>query len=550
MNLDAAVAQDKRWYIGTNAIEFSVGATGTHKFPKYFTFDTAGNRLNKANLDGRGEKYMPGICTSCHGGRGDPLTPAQGSPTGKQLFAILGNPADSVRGDLEGKFHFFEPDTFSFSSLPGATRADQEASIKTLNQWILCTYPMQFATSSVAPEDACRNPAPLEEWQGSMAVDVLKAAYGGPGMPNATYFDNYVPTEWIAAGQSDLYTNVVQPTCRMCHMLRGNGQDTDNDFATFAAFQSSADRIKAHIIDRGNMPLTKVLYNRFWSTPSMYNSLLTFLQSQPDPQNPGHNFVVTDSSGSPLKPGRPIADPGPSRVVATNATTISASMSLFADTYAWTLVSDPSGTASLSSATGIQTTLNTTTDGTYIVQLVASKGSVQSAPAMVTIQVSTAWTTTINPTGISAPIANPVPSAIRFADIKAILQRQPLSGSKSCINCHIPHPSDGSSPPPIMYADIDRNQDGVIASGVGQTDDIWFYTEVVGRINFSDVAASPLLRHPSGYHHYGGILPGFGIPVTGNPESGVHADQLTPGNVERSFYDMFLNWILNGAPYQ
>ena len=554
LNLDAAVAQDRRWYIGTNAIEFSQGPNGSgDPFPKYYTFDTSGNRLNAANLDGRGTKFMPGICTTCHGGRGDPLTPANGSSTGKQLFAILGNPANTVRGDLEGKLHFFEPDTFSFSSLSGFTRADQEAKIKTLNQWVLCTYPMAFATSGVAKtnnEDICRNPAALEEWQGSMAVDVLKAAYGGPGMPNSNYSDNYVPAEWIADGQSDLYMNVVQPTCRMCHMLRGNGQDTDNDFANYAAFQASADRIKAHIIDRGNMPLTKVLYNRFWSTPSMYNTLITFLQSQPDPQNPGHNFIVTDSSGAPLKPGRPIADPGPNRVVSTNSTIISASMSLFADTYAWSIFSDSSGTASLSNTSGIQTTLNTTGPGTYVVQLVASKGSVLSTPAKLTIIVPSSWPTSISPTGIATPITNPVPSAIRFSDIKAVLQRQAAPGSKSCINCHTPHPTDGSSPPPIMYADIDRNQDGLIASGVGQTDDIWFYTEVLGRINFSDIAASPLLRHPSGYHHYGGILPGFGNPVTGNPQSGVHADELIPGNVERSFYDMFLNWILNGAPYQ
>jgi mono/diheme cytochrome c family protein len=572
MNLDAAVAQNKRWFIGTNAIEFSEGVTGTHKFTKYYTFDTAGNRLNKANLDGRGDKYMPGICTSCHGGRGDPLTPAYGSPTGKQLFALIGDPEESVRGDLEGKFHFFEPETYSFSALPGFTRPDQEANIKTLNQWILCTYPLTYAQSGVPvtnPEDVCRSPAPLEEWQGAMAVDVLKQAYGGDGLPSPTYLDTYAPLEWKAAGQSDLYMNVVQPTCRMCHMLRGNGQDTDNDYANFAAFQNSADRIKAHIIDRGNMPLTKVLYNTFWSTPAMYNTLIKFLQD-PDPLN--HSLVgytVTDSSGAPLMPGRPIAEPGLSRYVGSTSsisvaspyvTHLSAKGSLFADTYTWSFVSNPNSAGTLISPTSMETDLSVTADGTYIVELAVSKGGKQIDTKQLTILVNTgiAWPVNNYPSAVVAAISNPSSaSSIKFYDIKKILQRNPVIGTRSCITCHTPHPTDGSSPPPIMFSDIDRHTNlhngpadvavdssGLNASGVIAVDDYWFWTELRGRINFDDIPGSPLLRHPSGHLHFGGTLPGFGIPASGIP-----ADELPPGDHNRSYYDVFLNWILNGAPY-
>jgi hypothetical protein len=96
----------------------------------------------------------------------------------------------------------------------------------------------------------------------------------------------------------------------------------------------------------------------------------------------------------------------------------------------------------------------------------------------------------------------------------------------------------------------DRNNP---ASMVVPIDDYWFYTEILGRINFSDIEASPILRHPAGYHHFGCILPGFGTPIScsNTAQSGVHADDptLPPGDVKRSFYDMFLNWILNGAPY-
>jgi hypothetical protein len=193
----------------------------------------------------------------------------------------------------------------------------------------------------------------------------------------------------------------------------------------------------------------------------------------------------------------------------------------------------------------VQTIFNAPTDGTYVVQLVASKGMVQSDPVQIAIVVNVnGWLPTMMPSGVAAALPNPKPSAIRFVDIKTVLQRQPLPGSKSCINCHIPKPLDGSRPAPIMYADIDRNGDNQVASGVNGTDDIWFYNEVLGRINFSDITASPLLRHPAGYHHYGGMLPGFG-----DAASGIHADLLPPGDPRRSYYDMFLNWILNGAPY-
>jgi hypothetical protein len=68
------------------------------------------------------------------------------------------------------------------------------------------------------------------------------------------------------------------------------------------------------------------------------------------------------------------------------------------------------------------------------------------------------------------------------------------------------------------------------------TDDEWFYEEVRGRINFPDLAASPLLRKPSNNHHGGNLVVGFDT-------------RQAPGNSARARYDLFLNWILNGAPY-
>ena len=192
---------------------------------------------------------------------------------------------------------------------------------------------------------------------------------------------------------------------------------------------------------------------------------------------------------------------------------LSAAGSLYANTYVWSLVSGPAG-ATLTNQNTAQATFTATADGTYVVQLVASNGPTPGAPARLTIVVDSALAI--------------APAAIRFADIKAVLQ----STTAGCTNsgCHIP--GGTGVRPPLFYSNTDRNGDGIVGDA---TDDLWFYTEVRGRINFTDLVASPILRKPSGNHHNGLLRPGFNTSVA-------------PGQSSRTSYDLFLNWILNGAP--
>lgn len=499
-NLDAAVVRDQRWLVGVNAIEFSPGPNGGASFPKWYNF-VAGTqeRATFVDLDGRGGKAMPGPCISCHGGRGDALMPADA--TGKQKFNLVQNGVSLARGDVQGHMHPFEPDAFGFSSAAGFTREDQEAGMKKINSWILCTYPLSAA--STAPEDACRRQAGGSEWAGT-AADLIKAAYGGNGLPNAKFVDNYVPPSWAAAGQSTLYQKVVAPACRTCHIMRGTALQSDLDFTSYDKFLAYSDRIKAHIVDRGNMPLAKIVYDAFYGTPDRPESIASFLAAQ--------GLSVRDASGAALKPGRPVADPGPARVVRQGATTISGAGSLYATGYLWTLISGPTNGATLANTTAQAATFTATLDGSYVVQLVVSAGNTLSAPVQTTIVVNN-----------TLPQA---PSAIRFSDIKAVLQ-SPTAG---CTNagCHSP---GGAISAPVFYTTVDRNGDGVIDA----VDENWFYTEVRSRINFTDVIASPLLRKPSGNHHNGLLRPGFNTTAA-------------PGQPERASYDLFQNWILNGAP--
>lgn len=519
LNLDAAVVQDQRWHVGTNGIEFSASAcstvsdpascVSTINFAKFYTFNpTTGQRLLAADLDGRGDKSMPGICITCHGGRGDPLTPAAGSPTGLPLFPWVGNSASQKRGDVQAHLQPLVVDSFGYSTTPGYTRADQEAKLKTINEMVLSSYPMLAASSF--PEDTNRRViTTANEWAGT-AASIIKAAYGGDGLPSAMFSDTYLPAGWQAstfgAPAENLYKTVVAPYCRTCHIQRGTYYMDDLNFDNYCStpgacdpmafnsyFYGYASRIKAHVIDRGNMPLAKIVYERFWGSNDP-GTLATFLQT-------AQTEAVRDAGGAVLKPGRPVADPGPDRTTDSPAT-LSGANSLYATTYNWSIVSGPSG-ATLSSPTSVSPTFTANTNGTYVLQLVVGNGTTQSAPVTVNITIDT-------PGSAALPKAA---GLIRFADIKGILQ-----GSAGCSGCH--QPSGG---PPIYYVDYDRNRDGAVDT----TDDQWFYTELRGRINFTDVAGSPLLRKPTGHHHGGGP-----ILTTSDPS-----------------YNMILLWILNGAPY-
>ncbi len=496
LNLDAAVNQDARWVLGINAIEFSPGPNGGVSFAKFFNYNPQGNRNSFATLDDRGSKAMPGPCITCHGGRGDALTPpgADGLP----LFNLVQNSASQARGDVQAHLQPIELDVVTFSAQPGYTRADQESKFKMLEEMVLCSYPLPYGTTSTAPEDQCRRPATRDEWQGTASV-LIKQMYGGDGLPQATATYNYVPDAWSTAGQTNLYQTSLTPSCRICHIQRGTGDQDDLNFDTYDKFQSYSDRIFAHVINRGNMPDDELVYNAFWGGASS-TTLASFLS--------GQGYKVYDNTGNVLHPGRPVADPGPDRVTNGGAVPLSANLSLYASTYMWKIVSAPAG-ASLSNASTATPTLNTTTDGTYTVTLTAYNGTLVSDPATLNVVVNSALPYT--------------PTALRFSDVKPILQG-------TCISCHQP----GGGPlalPPVFWSDYDRNGDGVVDA----TDTAWLYAEVRSRINFTDIVASPLLRKPSNHHHFGGLQAGFD-------------NTKLPGDPARADYDLILSWALNGAP--
>jgi hypothetical protein len=448
---------------------------------------------------------MPGPCITCHGGRGDPLTPPDAS-NNKPRFPLVENSLSRKRGDVQARLHGMNVDSFEYTpDIAGFFKADEQATLKTFNQWILCTYPL--AGAAAGAEDSCRVAAGPNEYQGT-AAEMIKSWYGGNGMPNGTFSDTYVPAGW--ASNAVVYADVVAPFCRTCHILRGTNNQNDIDFMTAAKMQGYSDRIKAHVFDRGTMPLALIVYNDFWGTNAP-TELANFINPSLAALTPA--LTVTDSSGAALRPGRPVASPGPNRMVRTGANaTLTGEDSLFASSFSWSLVS---GSATITDPSSMITTFNAPAAGDYVVRLTVGSGS-QTSSKDVTITASDTF---------------PDPGSIKFAHVKNAIQNITYTTSQvtaqKCVTCHV---SPAVSPtPPIFYNNFDRDGSGVVDA----TDDAWFLKALQGRVNLTEIEASPLLRKPSGNHHRGQMV----LDVTDKSDGG-----------GLSNYSILYNWILAGTP--
>ncbi len=222
-------------------------------FTKYLTFGPTGNLLFSVNLDGRGEKFMPGVCTACHSG---------------SYFGRYG----SVNTDpaFYTQFVPFDLENYGFADLPGLRRVDQEAKFKALNQFILDTAPR------VAMKEL------IDGWYAT---------------PNGEFNGSFVPPGW--AGHEKLYLDVVRPSCRMCHIvLTDTSALAFNNYADFAGWRSNIAQLVCGKYEPTNpsaywlpytMPNARQTFERFWqgtgapNAPNQPAELLQFLQAEGTP---------------------------------------------------------------------------------------------------------------------------------------------------------------------------------------------------------------------------------------------------------------------------
>ncbi len=217
-------------------------------------------------------------------------------------------------------------------------------------------------------------PAPLElirGWYGGLAAN-------GELDPAATFNSNYVPVGWKlksqggivepVAGAPDpaiLYSQVVAPTCRACHIQRGTAQDNDIDFSTYAKFMKFKNEIKSLVFDKGLMPLAKRTYqNHFWKPGSQLPSILA-------------EHILGSASGAIVtrKPGRNIANAGVSRIgnyslFITETVNLNGRSSLFNNNkYSWTVLDPNQLPVTVTAANTATPSFNFTIAGVYTVIL-------------------------------------------------------------------------------------------------------------------------------------------------------------------------------------
>jgi Putative Ig domain len=217
----------------------SPGVNGGKPFTRFLIFGPNGQLLPSVNLDGRGEKFVPGACIACHGGdRYAGMYPEDGS-----VFADMGA-------------HWLPYDTgnFAFSSQSGLTDAAQEPAIYQLNQNVLNT-----------------NPTP--------ATAALIAGWYANGQ---TLNQSYVPAIWSSSTRPNAvstYLTVVARNCRTCHAALPlyNWDASPTAFATTSGCVFG----NANKSFNQSMPNSAVTFNRFHNSTQAVALYAAFIGSTP-----------------------------------------------------------------------------------------------------------------------------------------------------------------------------------------------------------------------------------------------------------------------------
>ncbi|HWP93165.1 MAG TPA: hypothetical protein VNN20_13310 [Thermodesulfobacteriota bacterium] len=254
-------ARRNRNRIACVAMDRSVvqGVNGDNPFTRFYIFGPGGDLRLSVDLDVRGEKFMPGVCTVCHGANDDHARKRFASTT------EAGNP------DLGGRFLPFDLDNFRYLvSSPSFSRGAQEDKFRRLNQMIKDTNIAPVVRQLI---DGDIND-PNDGWYP-----------GGTGKQQS----DFVPPGWgddpnTQLDEKELYLNVVKPSCRTCHVvmrprfnfnrfenLDMNDPNTPPD-DTRGSFKDqntindkvNATLIRGHVCSAYDMPNSLVTFDRFW----------------------------------------------------------------------------------------------------------------------------------------------------------------------------------------------------------------------------------------------------------------------------------------------
>jgi len=434
---------------------YAASGTAAQRFTKFFAFapdDRDGNLylVRSVNFDRRGQRYLPGACTMCHGGTLTQQTVVDGQPASAGASAITAGDVDAAFMPWdEGALLFSDNDpAYTGSLVPkaGYTQSEQAASIYALNQHAYATY--LSADPHNTRFDASK--ALIRKWYGDLPggdpqpgtlysdIHFQKQTFDDSGFPDTQAKDAggafIAGSGWNEENQTysdDLYHKVFSHQCRACHAQMNDTTDPKgtfrfNSYGDFKALLQSGTPDIANIPNllyhNGSMPLAALTDERFWVNYDGGDSPATLLArhaatlaatdntidgsiydaSSKQAQPPGAPAplvslnstiarTLTASGGSVVAPRSTLSNPG-------QFVRIDATQSLFVNSYQWTLCLQSSQIQNYSgplcptplSLVGSHTAIpafETSSPGTYALSLAATDASGKVTPSAYTASI-------------------------------------------------------------------------------------------------------------------------------------------------------------------
>jgi hypothetical protein len=152
--------------------------TKSSQITRFYTFGPSGKLLLSLSLDGRREKFMPGTCTTCHGG---------------DAYGGRYPDDESGRPDLKSRWQPFDMANLKVRFGSSQDLAVANAAVKALNQ--------RMVGPGYEPMTTQRTKDLISNWYAGGRLD---------------QDPNFIPTLSYAPSLS-LYQKVTQPFCQTCH---------------------------------------------------------------------------------------------------------------------------------------------------------------------------------------------------------------------------------------------------------------------------------------------------------------------------------------------
>ena len=216
-NIDLAIDNARRniGMIACVAMDYQVKDGIT----RFYTFGPSGKLLLSLSLDGRREKFMPGTCTTCHGG---------------DAYGGHYSPDGSIGPDLKSRWQPFDMANLKVSFASSADLAAINEVVKELNERMIRTD-LDPKVSSITTS---RTRQLIERW------------YKNGPVQDPTVIPDASPSK-----DPFIYRNIIQPGCQTCHAA----QKKNEFFDTTKVCGGSPVLEQNHVMTNSLVP-----FERFW----------------------------------------------------------------------------------------------------------------------------------------------------------------------------------------------------------------------------------------------------------------------------------------------